>query len=98
MKSPYTDIAHMVQIRKESPLYDLLGTEILGVNSYHHQAVKELGADLEVMAESEDGLIEAVCHKKQRFIWAVQWHPEFDYHMNPASKRIFEAFINVTGT
>ncbi len=94
MNPPYTNIAHTVQIRKESLLYDLLGIETLGVNSYHHQAVKELGADLEVMAESEDGLIEAVCHTKHRFAYAVQWHPEFDYHVNPASKRIFEAFVN----
>ncbi|MCD7814984.1 MAG: gamma-glutamyl-gamma-aminobutyrate hydrolase family protein [Lachnospiraceae bacterium] len=94
MKPPYTNIAHTVQIRKDSPLYDLLGIETLGVNSYHHQAVKELGTDLEVMAESEDGLVEAVCHSRHRFVWAVQWHPEFDYHVNPVSKRIFEAFIS----
>lgn len=58
-------------------MYDLLGIETLGVNSYHHQAIKELGTDLEVMAESEDGLVEAVCHTRHRFVWAVQWHPEF---------------------
>lgn len=93
MKPPYTNIAHMVQIRKKSPLYDLLGIENLGVNSYHHQAVKELGEELEVMAESEDGLIEAMRHVKHKFVWAVQWHPEFDNHVNPASRKIFEAFV-----
>ena len=65
MDPPYTNVAHYVKIRKESPLYDLLLTERLGVNSYHHQAVKKLGTDLEIMAESEDGLIEAIRHTKK---------------------------------
>ncbi len=93
MKPPYTNIAHYVHIRKESPLYSLLGVEHLGVNSYHHQGVKKLGKHLEIMAESEDGLTEAVRHTEQNFVWAVQWHPEFDFRVNPASKRIFEAFV-----
>ena len=29
------------------------------------------------MAVSEDGLTEAVCLPDKRFVWAVQWHPEY---------------------
>ncbi len=93
MDPPYTNVAHDVRIRKESPLYDLLGTERLSVNSCHHQGIRILGKHLEIMAESNDGLTEAVRHTKQVFVWAVQWHPEFDFHSNPASRKIFEAFI-----
>ena len=50
----------MVKILEGSPLYQLLGKEVLPVNSYHHQAVKELSS-LQPMAYSEDGLVEAVC-------------------------------------
>ena len=49
------------------------------MNSYHHQAVKRLADGLEVMAWSEDGLVEAVWKPDQRFLWAVQWHPEMMY-------------------
>ena len=93
MAPPYTNAAHRVRIQRETPLHALLQTERMGVNSYHHQAVKTLGADLEVMAVSEDGLVEAVRHRGKPFVWGFQWHPEFDYHVNPNSRKIFEAFL-----
>ncbi len=93
MSPPYTAVAHDVQIRTSSPLYALLGTERLGVNSYHHQAIRQLGNQLAVMAESEDGLVEAVRHTEHPFVWGVQWHPEFDFPVNPNSRRLFAAFV-----
>ncbi len=93
MKPPYTNFAHFVNIKEGTPLYYLLSTRKLGVNSYHHQAIKILGSDLEIMAESEDGLIEAVRHMEKKFVWAFQWHPEFDFHVNENSRKIFEAFV-----
>ena len=63
------------------------------MNSYHHQAIKKLGADLEVMAESEDGLIEAVRHTGKKFVWAFQWHPEYDFRIHENSREIFAAFV-----
>ncbi len=92
MSPPYDRPVHEVDIVKETPLYELLGTERLGVNSYHHQAVKDLGAELEVMAVSEDGLVEAVRHTEKSFVWAVQWHPELDFPVNQNSRSIFGAF------
>ncbi len=55
------------------------------VNSVHHQAIKDLGELLEVLATStEDGLIEAVGYKNAEpgKIIGVQWHPEFTYQKN----------------
>ncbi|GAB4388409.1 MAG: type 1 glutamine amidotransferase [Thermodesulfovibrionales bacterium] len=46
------------------------------VNSSHHQAVKELGRGLEVLAVSADGLPEAVGLVGYPFFLGVQWHPE----------------------
>lgn len=48
----------------------------LVVNSSHHQAVKRLGEGLEVLAVSEDGIVEAVFMKDYPFLLALQWHPE----------------------
>ena len=48
----------------------------LVVNSSHHQAVKKLGEGLEVLAMSEDGIVEAVFLKNYPFLLAVQWHAE----------------------
>lgn len=93
-KPPYDVPVHKVNVCEKSPLYELLGKEKLDVNSYHHQAVKELSPELEAMAYSEDGLVEAVCMPEKNFIWAVQWHPEFSYKVNEDSKKIFSAFVS----
>jgi putative glutamine amidotransferase len=92
-KPPYDEPVHCVKLVFDSPLYHFLETEIMQVNSYHHQAVKELAPELEAMAISEDGLIEAVYAPKKKFIWAVQWHPEFSYKSDIHSKKIFKAFV-----
>lgn len=47
------------------------------VNSYHNQACKRLkeGGELKSLAESEDGVIEAVCHKSLPIV-GIMWHLE----------------------
>lgn len=98
MEPPYDKVCHRVSIVEGSPLFEALGlaesgiTEI-GVNSYHHQAIKDLAPTLESMAISEDGLIEAVYMPSQNFIQAVQWHPEFSFHSDENSRRIVASFI-----
>ena len=80
-------------LKEGTPLYDLLGCRSLAVNSYHHQAVRQLAPGLEVMAVSEDGLTEGVYMPDRRFVWAVQWHPEFSYRAEESSRKIFAAFV-----
>lgn len=92
-KPPYDVPVHTVRIEKNSPLSELLRAEALAVNSYHHQAVRALAPGLSVMAVSEDGLAEAVCLPEKKFVWAVQWHPEFAYKTDPNCRKIFEAFV-----
>lgn len=58
--SPYDMSVHSVELIRDTPLHQLLKEETCLVNSYHHQAVRELAPDLEAMAFSEDGLMEAV--------------------------------------
>jgi putative glutamine amidotransferase len=92
-KPPYDRPIHQVGIEPGSPLRGLLGTDVLAVNSSHHQGIAELSPELVPMARAEDGLIEAVCMKGKTFVWAVQWHPE----MAPAeesSGKLFGAFVD----
>ena len=93
MPPPYDRAVHTVTLQPGTPLAELLGTEHIGVNSYHHQAVKTLAPCLTEMAWSEDGLIEAVCLPGTRFVWAVQWHPEFSFRVDEHSRKIFGAFV-----
>ena len=92
--APYDMPSHNVYIRKDSPLYEIVNVEELPVNSCHHQAVKELAPGLEIMASAADGLTEAVYMPSKRFLWAVQWHPEFSYKNDESSMKIFRAFID----
>ncbi len=66
---------HHVNVVKDSRLYDVLQSDTLWVNSTHHQAVRDLGHDLRVVAQSEDGVVEAF-EGISLPIAAVQWHPE----------------------
>lgn len=93
MSAPYDKVCHRVKIVRDSVLYILLQSDVIGVNSYHHQALKTLAPSLKAMAVSEDGLIEAVCVETKHFIWAVQWHPEFSQKNDVNSQKIFAAFV-----
>lgn len=90
---PYDVPVHSVNITPNTPLYDILGQSELRVNSYHHQAVKELSPKLAAMAYSEDGLVEGVYMPDKKYIMAVQWHPELSYLKDKNSMLIFESFI-----
>lgn len=93
-KPPYDIPVHTVDLALDSPLYNLLGDAKLAVNSYHHQAVKDVAFPLKVMATAPDGVVEAVYMPQHRFLWALQWHPEFSYKTDESSRSIFKAFVD----
>jgi len=71
---------HTVGYEPESILAGIYGNannNTLYVNSFHHQAVKDAGAHLMVIAKSTDGVIEAVQSNEFKQILGVQWHPEW---------------------
>lgn len=96
-KPPYEEPVHTVEVLAPTPLSDALGAGELAVNSYHHQAVRDLAAGLEPMAVAPDGVIEAVWRPASRFCWAVQWHPEFSHAVDEPSRRVFSAFVAAAG-
>lgn len=93
MTPPYDRAVHTVRIDRESPLYPIIGQEEYAVNSYHHQAIKELSPKFRAAAVSEDGLVEGIWMPGKRFIVAVQWHPECSFLVDPAAQRLFDAFV-----
>ena len=67
-----------VDLKEGSRLATLVGTTSVGVNSIHHQSVRDTGDGLSVVGVSHDGVIEAVQHDDPHWpMMAVQWHPEF---------------------
>lgn len=67
---------HIVRILEGSRLHRLLGRDSVAVNSFHHQAVQNLGRGLVASAWARDGVIESVEDPSRRFLLGVQWHPE----------------------
>ena len=67
---------HTVRLTQGSLLHKIFGSEVLPVNSFHHQAVKEAAPGFAVSARSADGLIEAVESIQHKSMIGVQWHPE----------------------
>lgn len=67
---------HSVSVEPGSLLARVMGEAPLAVNSYHHQAVKDLGRGLRVNCTALDGVIEGVEAEDGRPILAVQFHPE----------------------
>lgn len=94
MKPPYNRTAHQVTIQKGTLLSDLLNKNQIGVNSYHHQAIKNLSPSFEAMAVSEDGLTEGIYMPSRKFIAGVQWHPEFSYENDENSRKIVRSFVD----
>ncbi len=84
--------AHIIKIKENTLLHKIIGKTELGVNTSHHQAVKDLGKDVLASAYSSDGIIEAIESKKHKFCLGVQWHPE--YLFNDEELEIFKAFVN----
>ena len=88
---PYGVPTHKVML--DGDLKTLLGKDNLEVNTLHHQAVKDLSGDLTPMAVAPDGIIEAARMVNKRFVWAVQWHPEYMFKTDPDSLALFSCFL-----
>lgn len=73
---PVYNLYHEVSIEEDSILSRVFDNETIKVNSFHHQAVKKVGAELKVTAKSKDGIVEAIEGKNKKFLVGVQWHPE----------------------
>ena len=88
---PYDVPTHQVTLSGD--LQALLRKNILEVNTLHHQAIKDLGSGLMPMAVAPDGIIEAAQMSGKRFVWAVQWHPEYLFRTDSDSLAIFSCFV-----
>jgi len=98
-EAPHFDFAgatrHSVAITPGSLLHRVTGTSRLTVNSLHHQAVRDLGAGLEVTATSEDGVVEGLEIAGRDDVIGIQWHPEL--HAETAQLALFGWLVERAG-
>ena len=94
MEPPYEMPCHRVVLDEGEPLYELLKLKEIPVNSIHHQAVKRVAPELVPFAHSLDGVIEGTWMPGKRFVWGVQWHPEWIWDVDPRQRAIVQRFVD----
>lgn len=82
-------VPHPVRLEAGSRLAKIYGATEIRTISWHHQAVRRLGAGLEATGFAPDGAIEALELRGADWLFAVQWHPE----MSPEERVLFERFV-----
>ena len=93
MEPPFESLCHKVSLVKGQPLQELLQVEELPVNSIHHQAIRRVSPDLVPMAHSMDGVVEAVWMPSKRFVWGIQWYPEWIWDIDQRHRKIVQRFV-----
>jgi putative glutamine amidotransferase len=89
---------HEISISPGSVLASALGTTSIEVSSFHHQAIDQVGAGLEVVARSiDDGLPEAV-ELPGRPVVAVQWELQEEWRVDPRFARVFDWFVEAAAS
>lgn len=84
---------HTADIVPGSLLYDILDAAALPVNSFHHQAVKDVAPGFIVTARARDGIIEAIEKPGKSFLLGVQWHPEMLVDSYPVMLELFKRLV-----
>jgi putative glutamine amidotransferase len=85
-------IAHEVKIEPGTRLAKILGMDNVPVNSFHHQASRDVAPGLKISARAPDGVVEGLELPDHRFFVGVQWHPEC-IQVHDEQQALFRAFI-----
>lgn len=97
--APRDRASHRVNLLDSSKLGRIAGTRDALVNSHHHQAIESVGADLIATAWASDGVVEALEDPRpDRFVMAVQWHPELGWKADTLSQQLFKSFVAEAAT
>lgn len=87
-----SDVGHNVSATHDH-LFPIFENGSLGVNSFHHQAIRDLSPQLAAVAFSPDGLIEAVAMPDHPGVFGVQWHPELMFERHPEHLKPFVRLV-----
>jgi len=87
--------SHAVAVVPGTRLADIAqGVGEIRVNSFHHQAVRDLPAGWRIAAKAPDGVIEAFEDPQMPHWLGVQWHPECLWRHDETAKALFASLIN----
>ena len=90
---------HAGRVEPGSGFERIFGNTRLFINSFHHQAVRDVAPGLTATVWAEDGIVEGVEGREHPWMYGVQWHPERGEAHGPAGdtrdpdRRLFWAFV-----
>lgn len=85
-----------VELEAGSRMAAICGKQSLRVNSLHHQAVKDPGANIRVVGWDLDRITQAIECSAGRKIIGVQWHPEYLFYL-PSHFALFRWLLKTVG-
>ena len=85
---------HTVDIVKGTKLHAMFNEDVVMVNSFHHQIIKDVPKGFKVSAIASDKVIEAIEAEGDTFIVAVQWHPEMLHRTEEKMNLLFKTLID----
>lgn len=90
-------LLHTIEIAPDSHLARITGATGMAVNSWHHQAVKDVGEGLRITARARDGIIEGLESTTDAPLLAVQYHPEECAPLYPGFQELFDWLVVEAG-
>ena len=80
-------------IKVNGQVAEVMGSAEVNTRASHHQAIKNIADGLEILAQADDGIIEACQVSDHPWALAVQWHPEKSAGDDPAQQRLFDELV-----
>lgn len=90
---PASEPSHEVHLTPGSLAARVYGADVVRTNSFHHQSLKDVPAELTVVGRAPDGTIEAVERPGSHFVLGFQWHPEMMFKANGLHLKPFLSLI-----
>jgi putative glutamine amidotransferase len=90
--------AHPLRVARGSRLEEALGgfDPELRVNSWHHQAIRDLGTDVRAVAWADDGIVEAIELDGDAWTLGVQWELQEAWKEDARFLGVFSALVSAT--
>ena len=86
------ELTHKVRIKKDTLLYEIIGSEEIMVNSFLNYHVLDNNL-FNICAISEDNIIEGIELSDKKFVLGIQWHPEISYEFVENSRKFIDEFL-----
>lgn len=86
-------LLHTIDIEPNSLLAQVLNSQKMAVNSYHHQAANDVAPGLKINSRARDGVIEGLESSDGKPILSVQFHPEEIADIYPQFQPLFDWLV-----